>query len=66
MVAIAFDKDLEKLIEMNDIIDRLVALILEGVEKRNKMPWVTEVIDPVDQTQHKVKILILKTRNRPF
>ena len=66
MVAIAFDKDLEKLIEMNDIIDRLVALTVEGVKNQNKMPWVSEVIDQIDQTQHEVKILILKTRNRPF
>ena len=54
MVAIALDNELEKLAEMSDIIDKIVSMTVEGVNNQNKLSFIHEVIDEVDQTQHKV------------
>ena len=54
MVLIAKDQDLEKLAENSDMIDKIVSMIVEGVNNPNKLSFIYEIIDEVDQTQHKV------------
>ena len=54
MGAIAIDQDLEKLAENSEMIDKIVSMIVEGVNNQNKLSFTCEVIDEVDQTQHKV------------
>ena len=54
IVAIAKDQDLEKLAENSDMIDKIVSLIVEGLNNQNKSTLTSEIIDEVDQTQHKV------------
>ena len=57
IVAIAKDQDLEKLAENSDMIDKIVSMIVEGLNNQNKLKFTKftyEIFDEVDQTQHKV------------
>lgn len=62
LVAIAFDSDLEKLIEMSEMIDRIVQMVLRGVRGGKQLLNSFEIIDEIDQTNHKVSSILLKLK----
>lgn len=55
LIAITFDNELEELVEMNEIIDKIVNLIINGVIKGKDVVTQTyKLTDEIDKTIHQV------------